>query len=517
MNGTMRTDTPAPVNLALVSHTNVGKTTLARTLLRRDVGEVRDQAHVTELAEAQRLIETPQGDVLLLWDTPGFGDSARLLKRLRASANPLGWLLTQVWDRFVDRPFYSSQQAVRAARDSADVILYLVNAAEDPAAAGYVEVEMQILDWLDKPVLLLLNQVGPPRAPAAEAAEEAAWRSHLAAFPCVRGALTLDAFARCWVQEDALLGAASQVIAADKQAAMQRLRAAWRQRNMENFRAAAQVLATQLAAAACDRETAPPATLKDRTRRWLTGLVSDRNIDDPALEQAMRALAKRLHEAVRNATDALLRLHGLSGQATDEILARVATQFTVNQPVDVARSGVIGGMASGALSGLAADLATGGLSFGAGALIGGVLGALGVGGAARAYNLARGTELGRVGWSAAFLLEHARAALLRYLAVAHFGRGRGDWVAGEHPAHWAPLADTIVARRRDALEAIWTRAAAGAPAAVLSEAVQPLIETMMREAIETLYPESGALFIVPAPHDAVQGEPIGAASHQSLR
>jgi peptide subunit release factor RF-3 len=36
------------VDLALVSHTNAGKTTLARTLLARDVGEVRDAPHVTD-------------------------------------------------------------------------------------------------------------------------------------------------------------------------------------------------------------------------------------------------------------------------------------------------------------------------------------------------------------------------------------------------------------------------------------------------------------------------------------
>jgi hypothetical protein len=35
------------VALSLVSHTNVGKTTLARTLLRRDIGEERDNAHET--------------------------------------------------------------------------------------------------------------------------------------------------------------------------------------------------------------------------------------------------------------------------------------------------------------------------------------------------------------------------------------------------------------------------------------------------------------------------------------
>ena len=44
---------PATVTLSLISHTNVGKTTLARTLLRRDVGEVFDQAHVTQVSESR--------------------------------------------------------------------------------------------------------------------------------------------------------------------------------------------------------------------------------------------------------------------------------------------------------------------------------------------------------------------------------------------------------------------------------------------------------------------------------
>ena len=207
---------PAVVNLSLVSHTNVGKTTLARTLLRRDVGEVRDEAHVTETAEGHVLIDTPGGETLRLWDTPGFGDSARLGKRLRMSNNPIGWLLTQVWDRLTDRPFYSSQQAIRNVKDESDVVLYLVNAAEAPASAGYVEAEMQILGWTGKPVVLLLNQMGPPRGHDSDAADEAAWRQHLAPYPWVRAAVSLDAFARCWVQEDGLLGVVGAVLPPEK-------------------------------------------------------------------------------------------------------------------------------------------------------------------------------------------------------------------------------------------------------------------------------------------------------------
>ena len=46
------------VTFSLISHTNVGKTTLARTLLRRDVGDALDQSHVTDVAEAWPMMET---------------------------------------------------------------------------------------------------------------------------------------------------------------------------------------------------------------------------------------------------------------------------------------------------------------------------------------------------------------------------------------------------------------------------------------------------------------------------
>ena len=90
---------PAKIQFALVSHTNNGKTTLARTLVGMDVGEVRDAAHVTQISEGYPLLETLEGDRLVLWDTPGFGDSVRLLKRLSMVGNPIGWFLREVFDR----------------------------------------------------------------------------------------------------------------------------------------------------------------------------------------------------------------------------------------------------------------------------------------------------------------------------------------------------------------------------------------------------------------------------------
>jgi hypothetical protein len=489
----------ARVDLSLVSHTNVGKTTLARTLLRRDVGEVRDEAHVTEAPECHALLETPEGDALRLWDTPGFGDSARLLRRLRLSDNPVGWLLTQVWDRLVDRPFYSSQQAIRNVRDESDVVLYLVNAAESPAGAGYVEAEMQILGWMGKPVVLLLNQMGPARGREADAADEAAWRAHLAAYPWVRGTVSLDAFARCWVQEDELLGAVAAVLPAERQAGLARLRAAWRARNARTFEQSMRALAAQLASAAADREAVERRDLAGRAGRWLASVVAGGERPDPDTERAMNALAARLDRSVRAATDELIRLHGLSGHAAEEVLQRVAGQFDESRPADVGTSGVIGGLVSGALGGLAADLAAGGLTFGAGAVIGGILGALGASGAAKAYNLARGAIDGKVSWSPAFLTGRLAAALLRYLAVAHFGRGRGDWVQGEYPPHWRALVDEVVAQHRPRIDAIWARADAGAGPEEIERALAPVLAEAARTILARLYPAAAVTLAAPAP------------------
>ena len=478
------------IHLAVAAHTNVGKTTLVRTLLKQDIGEVADRPHVTELAERHTLIDTPAGDVLYLWDTPGFGDSSRLLKRLRASGNPIGWLQTQVWDRLVDRPFFCSQQAVKAVRDDADVVLYLVNASEDPAAAAYVDSELQILAWIGKPVLLLLNQAGPPRPRADEEAEEARWSKRLAQFVSERVVLTLDAFARCWVQEDRLLGAVAGVLGDAKREEMARLRAAWRARNLETFNASMRILAAHLAQTATDRETMPERLDAGALAQRVKGLFArDGARKDPEVERAMGTLTKRLDERLRADTDRLIALHGLAGQSKQRILARAAGQFEVAKAADVAGTGLVGGMLTGAAGGLAADLSTGGLSLGAGMLIGAILGAIGAGSAARAYNILQGQEDGRVRWSPDFLAQRARAVLLLYLAVAHYGRGRGEWVEGEAPAHWPPLVDEVMRGRLAMLDQ-----EGDTDAGAIAGRIEPELTAAARELLSRLYPDARALF-----------------------
>ncbi len=516
------------IALSLVSHTNVGKTTLARTLLQRDVGEVRDAPHVTEFADAHLLIETPQGDRLLLWDTPGFGDSVRLLKRLRAASNPVGWFLSEVWDRWRDRAFWASQQALRHVRDESSVVLYLVNASEPQA--GYLAPEMDLLAWMNKPVLVLLNQLGEPREAAAEQAELQQWRDQLARWPGVRAVLPLDAFARCWVHEQTLLAAvqaavetvvqpavqtapggragADQAPAGDQAAAMARLRAAWQARQEQTLQSAMQALAASLARLALAREAVEPAAaglagLGGRLRGWTDRMQG--KADQGPQAQAAQRLERRLQQELYDSTAQLLHLHGLdstganssTAQRVDEVLGRVAAQVQAQSHVPEGQSAVAGSVVTGVLAGLSADLASGGLTLGGGMLVGAILGALGGAGVARGINWVRGIDSSSVMLAEPALYNASQTALLRYLAVAHFGRGRGGWVQGESPPHWSAAVSEVLAPLRAELAAAWQsrgeKDAQALSAETLQASLTPLLLRAAEQVLVRLYPQRSHL------------------------
>ncbi|MEJ7807293.1 MAG: DUF3482 domain-containing protein, partial [Telluria sp.] len=428
-------DTPVTIQFALISHTNNGKTTLARTLVGVDVGEVRDAAHVTVLAEEHTLLKTEQGDTLQLWDTPGFGDSVRLLRRLAMAGNPIGWFLREVFDRYRDKPFWLSQQALRTARDSADVVLYLVNSSELPKDAGYLPAEMKILEWLGKPVVVLLNQMGPPRPAQDEDAEQARWKQHLDQYTIVRDVLALDAFARCWVHERVFYEAVGKVLDDAKRPGYARLLAVWQANNQFRFQEAMRVTAGQLASAARDSQ---PIDVADASflQSAMKAVGLAKTADQQRQEKAMGQLVERLNAGIGETTRVLLKLHQLDPGEAAKINARVRENFKVRAPVDKAQAGLLGAVVSGAATGLSADLMAGGLTFGAGALLGGVVGALTMAGAAWGFNTQTDRNKTTVEFADEFLHTLLVGSVLRYLAVAHFGRGRGNFVEGEAPAFW---------------------------------------------------------------------------------
>ena len=88
-------------------------------------------------------------------------------------------------------------------------------------------------------------------------------------------------------------------------------------------------------------------------------------------------------------------------------------------------------------------------------------------------------------------------ALLGYLAVAHHGRGRGEWVESEHPAFWSDAVGAVVGERRGALHAAWADRLGVRPAspesAALAAALQAWFDEASAQLLARLYPEAPPL------------------------
>jgi len=429
---------PMRIHLSLVSHTNIGKTTLARTLLGRDIGEVADRAHVTETTDDYVLARTPEGCELILWDTPGFGNSVALAKRLEGRANPVGWFLSEVWDRVANKSLWLNQKAIKHVKETSNVVLYLVNATELPDSAPYVTAEMRILEWIGKPVIVLLNQMGEPKTQEAEQADVDRWKDAMSAYPIVSSVLPMDAFARCWVQEFALFDAIAKALPEELHTTFDALREVWSRKRRAAYNASIQAMAHYLEKLASDREVVESASFKDQLRFLgkRLGLFKNETIDDP-ISSAQTALASRAADEFCALTDKLIEINSLKGKGVKkELLQHMQSDWKLSCAVPPSSAAVVGAIGTVAASGLATDLATGGLSMGIGTLIGTVVGAVGGAGLAIAYNHKKGIEGTEINWSEESLRNFLIESALLYLSVAHFGRGRGNWSNTENPSYW---------------------------------------------------------------------------------
>ncbi len=438
------------IALSLISHTNIGKTTLARTLLRKDIGLVADRAHVTLENQKYTVLETEAGESLQLWDTPGFPNCQKILSRLQGAKNPIVRIMTEVWDRFRDRPSWCAQQAVLNVQQEADVVLYLVNATEEPSMAGYIAPELQLLEWIGKPVIVLLNQTGPPKDREEQQRLEQPWKDYFARYGFVRGVHSLDAFSRCWVQEGILFETIQSLLPSHDRQLMNRLFTIWQTANLTVFHAAMEQWAMLVSRAA-------------KSRVMTRGDGSPTEVQK---QQAVDGLLKGLMNEVGATTKAVIALHGLEGDAIGVIQARmehVEVQRGSQSRGDATRGTAIGGiggaLTSGAYAGLHLDAATGGVSMGlftvAGAVVGGVLGFLG--GEAWAERRAGSTPT-PVTWSDEYLDLLIQDVIIRYLAIAHFGRGQGQYVADpEDPRFWITKVKALVSKQHTTLHDVWAR------------------------------------------------------------
>ena len=437
---------PMRIHLSLVSHTNIGKTTLARTLLGRDIGEVADRAHVTETTDDYVLARTPDGCELILWDTPGFGNSVALAKRLEGRANPVGWFLSEVWDRVANKSLWLNQKALKHVKETSSVVLYLVNATELPDSAPYVTAEMRILEWIGKPVIVLLNQMGEPKPPEAEEADVDRWTNAMTAYPIVSSVLPMDAFARCWVQEFALFDVIAKALPDELQPTFDALRDVWARKRRAAYNASIQAMAHYLEKLANDREVVESAPIKDQLRLLgkRLGLFKNETIDDP-IGAAQTALASRAADEFCALTDRLIKINSLKGNGVKkELLRRLQSDWIVKSTVPIAPAAVAGALGTGVASGVATDLISGGLSVGLGTLIGPLVVAVGGVGLAATFNHQKQANGTTITWSDDALNHYLSNVVLLYLSISHFGRGRGNWVDNEYPQSWRAVSKGII-------------------------------------------------------------------------
>ena len=495
--------TDSSIQWCLLSHTNIGKTTLTRTLMADDVGEIEDAAHITTQSQRYLLQKTSQGDELWLWDTPGFGDSVRLYERLRQQGNPLGWFLSNVWDRWRDKPFYLSQRALLAARDHADVMLYLVNAAEDPADAGYWSAEMNILAWLNKPVIVLLNQVGSDTTPAQTQQDLQRWKQATQSFSSVvRDVLVLDAFTRSWWHERKMMQSIAPWLPATKQLAYQRLLEQRALQQRERAQASVEVMVQQLLAAASLHEQLDPEQGKLLARAWqglsqLKAKFRKGTSDEEGLSSEAKAAVQRMQQSLRQqdmqATQRLLEIHHLDGQAASQIQEQLRGQLKISTPADAQTVGLWGALTGGAATGLGADLMAGGLTFGTGALVGALVGALTFGGAAWGANKMFDQQTQSFQLSSDYLMALVAQVLLKYLVVSHFGRGRGRYTSPSAPQQWSEAVQAAVQQKAGQWQTLWKQAREGADTSAEAEknwqrAVRDLLQQSLTELMQQLYP-----------------------------
>jgi hypothetical protein len=78
--------------------------------------------------------------------------------------------------------------------------------------------------------------------------------------------------------------------------------------------------------------------------------------------------------------------------------------------------------------------------------------------------------------------------------VAHYGRGRGAWVEGDHPPRWQRVAEEAIGEERAQVEALAQAAAEGGDAAAIARGIEPVLARSARHALVRLYPEAHEIF-----------------------
>lgn len=415
-----------PLNLAVVGHTNVGKTSFLRTLMRDPAfGEVSSRASTTRHVEGASL-QVDGEPALELFDTPGLEDAMALLDyldRLKRPGERLDGpaLLTEFLRSSEAQHRFAQEAKVLRRLFASDAGLYVIDARE-PVLPKYLD-ESEVLSLCGKPLFPVLNFVASNDSRAEE------WREAMARRG-LHALLSFDSVAPPVGGEKRLYESLAVMLPQSRQP-LERLIAEREAQTAARRRSASRLIAELLIDVAALRLQVAP----------------------DAVDEAVGSLRRRVREREQHCADALLRLYGFRQEdaVTGELpLANGRWQDDLFHPETIKQLGVRvgGGLAAGAAAGASLDLMVGGVTFGAGTVVGGL-----AGGATRAGRQFSARLLGRLRGVRHLSVDDAIVAALavrqRQLLRALEARGHAaqqpltldtpqdDWFRGRLPS---PLA-----------------------------------------------------------------------------
>lgn len=342
------------LQIAVVGHTNVGKTSLLRTLI-RDVnfGEVEDMPGSTRQVQGARILLGTQ-TALMLFDTPGIEDSIGLLDYLEQLSSHSQRLDGP--DRI--RLFLESPEASALYEQEARVLhkllncqagLYVVDVRE-PVLAKHRD-ELAILSSCARPLLPILNFV------ASDTARTQEWRDALARVG-LHSALSFDSMSPPIDGEEKLYQALSLFLSPYQQTLLALQQQASRQRDARHA-TSINLIASMLI---------DVASLRIRT-----SIETDTLANKIALQQS------RIREREQACINALLSLFQFRPDdylSSPLPLTEGRWELDLFSPQALQYFGihVSMGVAAGAAAGATVDVLSAGLSLGTGMAIGAIAG-----------------------------------------------------------------------------------------------------------------------------------------------
>lgn len=334
------------LSIAVVGHTNTGKTSLLRTLLRDEAfGEVKNAPATTRHVEAAQISDN--GLVLVkLFDTPGLEDAGGVLDWLEShTSSRLDGIerVQQFLQDAVAQDEFSQEAKVLRQILASDVSLYVIDARE-PVLAKYKD-ELSVLSWCAKPVMPVFNFT--------QQGDASAWHEMLARrslhvhsqFDTV--AFDFEGEMQLWQQLNTLL---------NQKPMLQRLQQTRTQEWQDLQQQAHLLMAHFLLDVAAFVETIK---------------------EDAEIEPVLATMQSKVRQRERHFQQDLLQLFRFYQQA--DLPADWMPKAFNQDPFDPELLKQFGirtttGAAMGALIGLGVDAATAGLSGGMGTAIGGVIG-----------------------------------------------------------------------------------------------------------------------------------------------